>query len=169
MEKENIWLDQLVKIGQRSSTSPKNQPKTKCITKKLAKDYVQHLWKVVDLLFSEPALFVLEREDLYCHHLFTNLGSRFVCENILFCKSNTNTEYHTCPFHTAPNLPRALISRSSTGLKKNFDINNLKQETVKMFKSLFMVLPMMMMMANTYKTVPVCQSWCRRGGRQFLS
>ena len=46
--------------------------------------YNKHLGKVVDLLFSEPALFVLEREDLHCHHLFTNLGSGFVCENILF-------------------------------------------------------------------------------------
>ena len=73
MDKENIWLDQLIEIRQISRAP-----------QKIAKDHVEHLGKVVDLLFSEPALFVLEREDLHCYHLFTNLGSGFVFENILF-------------------------------------------------------------------------------------
>ena len=46
--------------------------------------YNKHLGKVVDLLFSEPALFVLEREDLHCYHLFTNLGSGFVYKILYF-------------------------------------------------------------------------------------
>ena len=77
LEEEKLWRRKIFGLINLSKLG-----KDQVHQKKLAKDHVEHLWKVVDLLFSKPALFVLEREDLHCHHLFTNLGSGFVCETI---------------------------------------------------------------------------------------